>query len=457
MVRYRIITYSCIFTYQSNKQVCDLKIRLMRQYIIFTILLLSGLSVYSQPTPEQTGSIYYAYPAPPEAYTPAPEGYEPFYISHYGRHGSRWMTADERYIEVLHVFDSLYQRSELTPLGIDVRKRLQQVWEDARGKSGNITPLGERQQREIAGRMYHNFPQVFRGDAFIDARSSTSLRCAMSMSYFTERLKELNPALHVDRRAYQRYMDYIAYTSPEGEKFSSGKAPWRRDFRDFEKKNVRPERLMASLFVNPDAITNQDALMRGIYWIAADMQNVDIDVTFYDIFRYEELAGIWKTVNARMYVCNAGAPLNGGLMPRCAIPLLRNIVESAETAIKEGTPAADLRFGHDTHLIRLLTLMQVEGCSNQETDMEKFHLAWQDYRVSPMGANLQLIFFRNKKNEILVKLLLNENEVNLPLESHTGPYYPWETVKAFFKEQLKQDETEIHPATHNPLSEDTDY
>lgn len=70
-------------------------------------------------------------------------------------------------------------------------------------------------------------------------------------------------------------MDYIAYTSPEGEKFASEKAPWRYDFREFEKKNVRPERLMASLFTNPSAIADPDAMMRSLYWIAADMQNVN--------------------------------------------------------------------------------------------------------------------------------------------------------------------------------------
>lgn len=412
----------------------------MRQYIITILCLLCGLFARSQSalTPEQAGSIYYAYPAPPEVFTPAPAGYEPFYISHYGRHGSRWMTADERYTEVVSVFDSLYQCSGLTPLGIDVRERLHKVWEDARGCSGSITPLGERQHREIAERMFRNFPQVFRGDVQIDARSSTSVRCVLSMSYFTERLKELNPALHVDRRAYQRYMDYIAYTSPEGEKFTSEESPWRRSFREFEKRNVRPERLMASLFINPAAITNQDAMMRSLYWIAADMQNVELDLSFYDIFEYEELIGIWKTVNARMYVCNAAAPLNGGLMPRCAVPLLRNILESADAAIRKGTPAADLRFGHDTHLIRLLALMQVEGCSNQETDMEKFHLAWQDYRVSPMGANLQFVFYRNKKNDVLVKFLLNENEVTLPIKSgKKAPYYSWEEAKAFLGKQVE--------------------
>ena len=68
-------------------------------------------------------------------------------------------------------------------------------------------------------------------------------------------------------------------------------------------------------------------MMRSLYWIAADMQNVELDLSFYDIFEYEELVGVWKTVNA-LYVCNAVAPLNGGLMPRCAVPLLRNILES---------------------------------------------------------------------------------------------------------------------------------
>lgn len=411
----------------------------MKQYLLITLCLLWALSAVSQtaPTPEQAGSIYYAYPAPPEVSTPAPSGYEPFYISHYGRHGSRWMTADVRYTEVVSVFDSLYRCSELTPLGKDVRLRLHQVWEDARGCSGNITPLGERQHREIAGRMYRNFPQVFRADAYVDARSSTSLRCAMSMSYFAERLKELNPALRIDRRPYQRYMSYIAYTSPEGEAFSSEQAPWRKDFREFEAKNVRPARLMASLFTKPSAIRDQDAMMRSLYWIAADMQNVELDLSFYDLFEYEELIGIWKTVNARMYVCNAAAPLNGGLMPRCAVPLLRNILQSAEDAIRTGTPAAHLRFGHDTHLIRLLALMQVEGCSNREADMEKFHLAWQDYKVSPMGANLQIVFYRNAGNDVLVKFLLNESEVELPLKSATAPYYSWKAVKEFLERQAE--------------------
>lgn len=401
------------------------------------VFLCLALAAVAQPVPtnEQMGGIYYAYPEPAARLTPAPDGYEPFYISHYGRHGSRWRTEDVQYRSLVVTFDSLHACGGLTALGEDVRGRLQRLWEDARGRSGNITPLGERQHRGIARRMFANFPQVFADSAVVDARSSTSLRCAMSMSYFTESLKEQNPALRVTRRAYQQYMDYIAHTSPEAEAFCSDTAAWRKDFQAFERKHIRPQRLMRALLTRPGEVPGWKAvdLFTNLYWSAVVVQNCDHleGVCFFDLFTPEELKGVWQVVNARMYICNAAAPLNGGLMPRQAIPLLRNIVESADRAIASGRPAADLRFGHDTHLIRLLALMQVEGCANRETDMEKFGQAWPDYAISLMAANLQLVFFRNAAGDVLVKLLLNEREVGLPLPPVSGPYYRWTAVREY--------------------------
>lgn len=405
-------------------------------FLCICVCAVATATAQLRPTEEELGSIYFAYPAPAVSQTPAPAGFEPFYISHYGRHGSRWRTDDAHYKVVVDAFDSLAVAQALTPLGEDVRGRLHRVWEDARGRSGNITPLGERQHHDIARRMFVSFPSVFADSAVVDARSSTSLRCAMSMSYFTEALKEQNPRLRVSRRAYQSYMDYIAHTSPQAEAFCSDTAAWRADFRRFEREQIQPERFVKALVAPSVPLTyaQQRKLMEDIYWIAIDMQNCDHlkGVGFFDLFTYDELMSLWKVVNARMYVCNAAAPLNGGLMPRQAVPLLRNIVESADKAIAGGKPCADLRFGHDTHLIRLLALMGVEGCEGREEDMEKFHLAWQDYRVSPMAANLQLVFFRNASGDVLVKLLHNEREVHLPLVAVEGPYYDWEELRRYF-------------------------
>lgn len=378
--------------------------------------------------PEKAGSIYYAYPSPAGNYTSVPKGYIPFYVSHYGRHGSRWLTSDDRYRQVLDVFEN----QELTPLGKDVLGRLKIVWEDAQGRSGDLTPLGERQHKDIAERLYRNYPQVFQGDAVISARSSTAGRCIMSMSAFCERLKELNPSLRLTREANQRYMDYIAYTTPEGKAFSSDTAFWRKDFNAFEQTHIRPKRLISSLFVHPEKITHPDELMMGLYWIASDIQNVELPLSFYDIFEKAELFDIWQTINYRMYVCNAAAPINKGIMPLCAVSLLRNIIDSADQAIGQCTPCATFRFGHDTNLIRLLALIQLEGCSNRETNPERYCLAWQDFRVSPMAANLQIIFFKNDAGHVIVKLLHNEREVKLPIDSTMAPYYPWEAVRTYF-------------------------
>ena len=51
---------------------------------------------------ELTAGNYANYPVPTGHLTPAPAGYEPFYISHYGRHGARYMTSDKTYRLLRH-------------------------------------------------------------------------------------------------------------------------------------------------------------------------------------------------------------------------------------------------------------------------------------------------------------------------------------------------------------------
>ena len=96
-------------------------------------------------------------------------------------------------------------------------------------------------------------------------------------------------------------------------------------------------------------------------------------------------------------------------------------------------------------LLRLLALMGIESCTSRERNPEKFADSWQDFRISPMVANLQMVFYRkasettthsdNPGNEILVKFLLNEEETTLPaLSPSIAPcYYNWNDVKKFWE------------------------
>jgi hypothetical protein len=81
--------------------------------------------------------------------------------------------------------------------------------------------------------------------------------------------------------------------------------------------------------------------------------------------------------------------------------------------------------------------MQLEGCTAQVKDLTEVYKQWCDFKIIPMAGNLQMIFYRSKKSpDILVKIMLNENEVHLPIAavSPDSPYYyKWSDVEKFWR------------------------
>ena len=54
-----------------------------------------------------------------------------------------------------------------------------------------------------------------------------------------------------------------------------------------------------------------------------------------------------------------------------------------------------------------------------------------------MGCNLAMVFYRNRKGEVLVKLLENEKETTIPaIPSYCGPYYRWEDFKEYCSRRM---------------------
>lgn len=386
--------------------------------------------------PEKLGSIYYAYPGPQqETLTDAPKGYKPFYISHYGRHGSRFQPSDERYQTVLETLEAAYKDGNLTPLGEDVLSRVHKLWIIAHGNGGMLTKVGEQQHHDIAARMYERFPEVFASHKAIEARSSVVSRCKASMESFCASLKEKDPALNITQETKQEFMCYIANDTPEQKAFEKDEKIWRGEWTKFEREHVKGTRLLKTLFRNPDNI-DEYKFTTTLYWLAVGMQDLPTDLSLIELFTPEELYDIWLTINYRMYICNAAAPEAQGIALEAAKPLLRNIIDKADEAIKSGNECATLRFGHDSHLIRLLALMDIEGCGAKVSDVNEIERHWQDFYISPMAANLQMVFFRNRKGSVIVKFLHNENEVTLPVKNLAGCYYRWRDVKKYLLSKL---------------------
>ena len=366
----------------------------MRRILLITTLFVCVFAWSQTKSPQQMGGGYYAYPIEsgfdkPQL-QPTPEGYEPFYISHYGRHGSRWLTNDARYTWVNQHFDD---DKNLTKLGKSVKKRLVKVWKNAKGNGGQLTALGARQHRGIARRMYKNFPQLFTSDAHLTAHSSTVNRCKVSMENFVDELKQLSNTIHLTPITQEEDMAWIAYTSPE-EKVHEN--------RTNVPLMISPERFIKALFIDPTKIENPTRLLTEMHTIASDMQDVELNVSLYDLFTPEEMEAVYNKNNKSMTIVHGDLIENEGIPARSAISLWQHIEAEADAAIARGGVGADLRFGHDSNLYRLFTLMGIKLRGEEYNYMDE---------ILPMAANLQMIFYRNAQGDVMVQLLHNEKSI----------------------------------------------
>ena len=386
-------------------------------------------------SPDKCGSVFYAYPEPAETQSPAPKGYKPFYISHYGRHGSRYQGSDSRYRQILDLLETEGSKGNLTGAGKDARERFRLLWEETKGHGGELSDIGARQHRGIAARMYASYPELFREGAAIDASSSTVKRCQDSMEAFCDTLLSLQPGLRIGCRSDAATMEILVPSNPEVDSLDSEQSPWRTGaFRRFKDGNMHPGRLFSDWFINPGKVEADPLEIMGVlYYLVAGQQDIPSKVDLSGLLTPEELFACWRCISSRMYFVNTRCPLNNMAAPESVRPLLKDFLDRADAAVEgDCKDAAALRFGHDSILIRLLSLIGVEGCTAEETDPAEFWRAWKDWEISPMAANLQMILFRNKPGDVLVKFLLNETEVSVP-GLGPGPFYKWADVRDYFK------------------------
>ena len=406
-------------------------------------------------TRNQMGGVYYAYPSPQGSLAASadavPSALTPVYISHYGRHGSRWMTSDERYMWVNEHFSDT---RNLTPLGRSLRRRLKRVWANARGNGGRLTPIGAAQHRGIAGRMVSAWSSVFAEGRSVEARSSVADRCAKSMRAFVGRVGELCPSVSVSEQTDSSFMAWIAYNSPEQRSLERRPLPFPADYS--------LERFLRALFKDPSRVAEPLRLFTELHTVASSMQDVGLDISFDDIFTLDEFRAVYEANNRRMTLFNAETPFNEGIPQRSAVSLWRDIEQQADRALADPSLAATLRFGHDTNLLRLVALMQLQPQPSTfiHQSLDSVNLPPSPFphslamdSIVPMAANLQMVFFRVKhggsasSDDVVVRLLLNERDVFLPIQHQTfgsqpadaslaPAYYRWSDMKAHMARRI---------------------
>ena len=414
---------------------------------LFCLLLLGG-TAGAQTSREEilshmelTAGNYANYPLPTGHATPAPEGYEPFYISHYGRHGARYMTSDKSYRRLKEQLDSAKKLGILTDYGKDVRHRIKEAAADAKDRGGELTALCARQHRAIARRMYGNYPSLLSQPLQVVANSSNSRRVMLSMAYFCQELQSLNPTLQVTMDASEHDLYYIKSNKSIVVPDSPRDDELYHKLKKFKRKMLSGEPQLQSLFTDPDrarSFIDPYTFADDLYNIASDMYCLpELDLRFDDVFGEEGMIDGFRAYNASWCLWE-------GLMPGAKpsyyriYPLLQNFLDDASDMIASGGSGLRLRFGHDSVVLPFAFILGFPEATGATDDMENLHTSFSIFRLIPMAANVQLVFFRKAGSEdILVKFLMNENETAVPIATDCYPYYHWSDVEPYYRNMIE--------------------
>ena len=381
----------------------------------------------------------------PDNLTPAPAGKKPFYISHYGRHGSRYISNRTGYDTPYKMMIQAEKVDELTPTGKKVLQEMKRILNDSEDRWGELTYIGSKQERQIARRMITRFPEVFEDSAHVSALSTIVPRCMISMSYALMELVQANPRLQITMESTKRTQHYMNFQDPVLRKgYMTPQA--QKAYDAYIAPLTSNSRLTEMIFKNPDIVKeivdesffNYYLMKMGLFILNTHLKD---DTYLLSLFQTEELYRMWQIDNALWYIHFGFCKLNGSRQPFIQRHLLRQLIADADSCIRLDRPGAQLRFGHDTVILPLVCLMGINGYDLATDRLDQLEQrGWWCSSVFPMGANVQFIFYRSspKDQDVLVKVLLNEQEARLPIPTRSAPYYRWADVRRYCLNKLEQ-------------------
>ena len=380
----------------------------------------------------QTNAHGSSYRFEPIADTPPPEGYKPFYISHYGRHGSRRVVGP-CVADTDRVLADADAAGALTDEGRRLRATVRRFAEEHDGMDGELTERGAQEQRRLARRMAARFPDVFRDRRRVRCRASTVPRVLMSMQNFTLSLKESVPGLDFDFTTGERHKQLLV--QPWYAKNREGIGKRIKEIVEADMmKTLDADAVVRRFFTDAGIVKSPSGFVQDLFVCASHCQclSVELDgIDMWGFFSPEEAAALSRCSEAEAYGGMANSVEFGDVFLRASAPLALDIVKRAEKAIADDRVAADLRFGHDQGVWPLAGLIGIEGPGDRVSIKE----AWAKcpaWKWSPMAANLQIALYAREgracrdRRDVLVKVLYNEREMSVRgMPPVCGVYYRW--------------------------------
>lgn len=371
--------------------------------------------------------------------TKAPRGFKPCYVYMFSRHGSRCLIEDEELLVPYEMLSAADSAGGLTDIGKRTLERLSFIIPQVSGRYGHLSDVGRRQLYGIAGRMYDSYPSLFKDRAVIDAKSTESHRVIFTMMAFGEEMIRKNPKITYKVSCDGHDPEEWGSPVEKNKDYEEAAAPWLSENKQYRNAAIDNDVIASRLFTKEYLETHKISSRSIVAKLMAAASNVqDMDVPFdrcslYEIFTPEELYAYAAVSNYSMALGFGALPCSYGVESASFRQPARYLVERAGEALSGNGPSATFRFCHDSQIGPWASALRLSGSYFDTMDVDEIHRSYNTGDVVPMAANIQFVFFKNPKGKVLVKILLCEREVAVPVSNAEEgfPFYDWDVLKAY--------------------------
>ena len=347
----------------------------MKRHLTIVMFLLLALTTWAQGSaaldelkadPRKAYGTDYPYEFTTIRLTKAPSGYKPFYISHYGRHGSRYYWNAMLYQELANLLTTAHDRGQLTKEGEAFFEKFMAAKDELQTGVSELSDLGWEQHQRIARTMYNNFPEVFKKGGNVLAISSLTGRCVLSMSSFCQELVQCNPKIEIREQSSRFTLDGVVPSdrqNPKKRTWEKAIPRWEKNRDKFTFDESLREKIVNRTFTSTDSLPgNMHHIGSNLINLYTSLPSIGHEGMMEGLVTDEEIAAQWEQSNLGSYswVFNPQYEM---------IPILEDIIHKADAVINgQSDHIADLRFGHDTCLGPLTVLMGLNGADKDPED-----------------------------------------------------------------------------------------
>ena len=386
---------------------------------------------------DRFGGVYHTYIYDPGETTPVPSGFKPFYISHIGRHGSRY-PVDRPYVMTgLSRLQECGQAGILTSEGEKLLEGFRKLDSLCTGVYGYLDAKGAQEHKDIASRMYENYPGVFhqKDRDSVAVQSTHRQRCLMSSWNFCTTLRSKAPGIRMGLVAGDKYYDILS--NAETKEITAHNKPFNQSYDEHLYGRLDVDAFYERMFTDTqkaaEIVSRKGLLLETCYTNGSVALYLGVS-DIVDAMTPQEYEAAARVYSGKMNCQHCNSAENGDFRVFYARPLLGDFIDKADSALEGNGVAADLRFTHDTGMMPFFGLIGIEGYDRGYTYDEAAD-NWDSTRLMCMATNLQAVFYRNRKGDVKVKLLLNERETSIPALGE-GPFYDWEDLRAYLVSKM---------------------